>query len=798
MPIRSSCSTNRTFPAMGDMFLSQESDAVAAQRACYKDRWFLTRPTWVAVILVLTTVGSAWGTAGGIGRLRARGNQRSSGLVLEIDTRWVDSQGYRPVKIRLLPIGGRSSQDRTVQVRLEPRSWRGNLKTAVTATLRLQQGSSGVEQVVPTLWATGNGDWMGVTTKEGGRVLPDLSSRSFAPQNTTTSPRLGDSLPAVLVIDRDVPPRGQQSLLNRSGQTAEAVSPQTHSLPDLSNLSLWLASNDQESQTWKTVSNKTLDDERRLRLIATNPSMDILPPAEIPENWINLSSLDMILVSLDDLKATTRQHPQARRAIWDWVAVGGTLVVYDAGSQLSRLGELDAALASSDPNTDVAESDAWRRPNPKLYGKPVQTRYLVSPNRPMDVTVVEIDTGVVVSTAEDAAGNDSVQQSNSVPDPPPFQFRPAALGLVIALDSEAEFPLPPAEWKWILNTIEHDRWNWVQRHGISLNTENLDFWNLLIPGVGSTPVGGFLILITVSLLLLGPVNYFVLRRRRRPYLLLLTVPVGAALITLAIVAYAILADGLGVKLRVRSYTYLDQATRQVTSWGRQTYYASLIPSEGLSFPNDTVIYCVLENEAGFDNDNQYREMSWQGDSLQLTRNVLQPRVPSQFLVLRSATSDARLRIRVSDDSNEDWQVANQLQTSIISLLVWDSKGNLRWAEQVPAGSDEQLAAIAVGEAERRLRKLFDANHPALPIDFDPAQYRSAFSIFRFGFFADSSWTRPEQQSGILEQQLKTVITPSHWNSHRGYVAVVETSPEMPIGIDSAEQIGSFHVIEGRW
>ena len=107
--------------------------------------------------------------------------------------------------------------------------------------------------------------------------------------------------------------------------------------------------------------------------------------------------------------------------------------------------------------------------------------------------------------------------------------------MVVAMASPAPFPGTQFEWGWLLGTIGSKRILWYQRHGLSTALENPDFWKFLIPGVGLAPVGGFRVLITLFVIAIGPVNYFLLRRLKRLHLLLLTTPASAAVVTAAVV-----------------------------------------------------------------------------------------------------------------------------------------------------------------------------------------------------------------------------------------------------------------------
>ena len=42
--------------------------------------------------------------------------------------------------------------------------------------------------------------------------------------------------------------------------------------------------------------------------------------------------------------------------------------------------------------------------------------------------------------------------------------------------------------------------------------ENNGYWNWMVRGVGAAPVGTFLLLITLFVVVIGPVNYLLLRR----------------------------------------------------------------------------------------------------------------------------------------------------------------------------------------------------------------------------------------------------------------------------------------------
>ena len=59
---------------------------------------------------------------------------------------------------------------------------------------------------------------------------------------------------------------------------------------------------------------------------------------------MDYTCLDMIFISLGDLRTLVRQHPERWQAIRQWLLTGPTLVVYDMPLDSPRLAELDELL----------------------------------------------------------------------------------------------------------------------------------------------------------------------------------------------------------------------------------------------------------------------------------------------------------------------------------------------------------------------------------------------------------------------------------------------------------------------
>jgi len=342
-----------------------------------------------------------------------------------------------------------------------------------------------------------------------------------------------------------------------------------------------------------------------------------------------------------------------------------------------------------------------------------------------------------------------------------------------------------------------DRWlallqqtGWQARHGFSPGVPNSEFNDWLIPGVGTAPVVEFQFLITCFVIGIGPLNYWLLKRSGRLPLLLVTVPLTAIGVTLLLFAYGLLADGLGVQVRARSYTWLDQPAGESVSWNRVSYYAGRAPSEGMKFSRETAVYPLTPYWARNAHlarriAGQRRELLWNRSQC-LTRGWLPSRIPSQFILVAARQTTRRLEM---EPMSEGWRVVNRLGISLRTLVVVDRAGKAYWIEGLAVEEKSALRPISLSDATQKLRGLVSQNAPQLP----PGLLETSFSIG-----ADSLLS-----TNLLESHLQGIVAPSPVTSMirpglapGTYVAITETGP--PVGIADITERASFHLIQGRW
>jgi hypothetical protein len=537
------------------------------------------------------------------------------------------------------------------------------------------------------------------------------------------------------------------------------------------------------------------------------PTAINFPAPALPSRWIDYSSLDIVCMSLDQLADLAEKNPAAFRAILEWTNAGGNLWVYgiaEADGPWTRLGKLEKLLnIPSTPKTPDLSEGNWIAPGD-------ENQDIEQPNEPLQGISADDELGNAEKKLPPVKKTPVKNKTTSLE--VEFLVREYGMGSVTVISSKDPFSgnsqWLASTWSQLLNLLGSDRYRWNARHGINMGLPNSDFWQFLIPGVGLAPVHTFQVFITLFVLGIGPFNYWLLKRKKRLYLIVLTVPFSALLVTGMLFSYAIVADGLGIRVRARSITRLDQRRGEIATWTRLSYYAGLAPSKGLAFSARTAVYPIsdLDSAQNYDNNVSKKNLVWENDQ-KMTQGWLDARTPTQYLTVRSGPSARRLEISESSASEGTLPVENRLDTPIEKLFIRGHDGKFYFAENIGKGAKAQVKETKEKDIHERLRKLILENQLSYPAGIIPYNRNSVFSFGRYApYYYQGNLEQVGLGGSLMEHALDRVGKGDLRLFNQDipllrsgvYIALVPQNPEVELGTESAREEAGFHLIVGEW
>jgi len=509
----------------------------------------------------------------------------------------------------------------------------------------------------------------------------------------------------------------------------------------------------------------------------------VVPPELLPESWIDYSSLDFVAVSLEELERLDRP---VRTALLKWVQCGGNLLIFEVGTDAAARTRLDRSIEAPDA---PAGTTIWRN--------------AVTSERPSGPVVdlsEESTTGFPVSGAVGpgrARSSKPATATTAITAPPETPWRKSAdtfrhrdfmLGTIYAFP-EKPFPGAANDWLWLCNSCGEQRWSWTSRHGMSPHVGTKDFFKFMNPGIHGVPTVAFLVLITLFSVVIGPVNYVYLSRKKMLWLLLFTVPALALTTSVLLVGYSVAAHGFAIKSRVRSLTVLDQRLRTTVTMGRLALFAGVAPSNGLKFSPETAVFPVIpttnEPSGGF--------VDWT-QTQNLVTGWLPARTRTQFYTVRNAEQRSRVDLKARPDKTAEF--SNGLPWELEMIVASDDAGHLYVGRSVAAGATVTLSEPQPQDLSDFV-DLLRRNAPAVPAGFvEPTPTgRNPRAWVAYGVPAQTT----DMNSNLMERRIgqwSMQLPQKKGLAPRSYLAVVRENPGVETGFPSTTDELSLHLLNG--
>jgi hypothetical protein len=215
-------------------------------------------------------------------------------------------------------------------------------------------------------------------------------------------------------------------------------------------------------------------------------------------------------------------------------------------------------------------------------------------------------------------------------------------------------------------------------------------FRLPIPGIEGVPARVYMMILLLFSFVIGPVNYWFLRRSRQQVLLVLTAPLISATFILLLGGYVLAGEGIGVRGRAVTFTMLDEVRKHAaTRTSMSLYAAGMAPFGGLSFGRDVAIVPIGTDGAG----TRERLVLDLGETQRFPGGVIQARSPTNIEQISFRPARERLSFSAEDGA---MTVVNGLGATVTALVY--REGDRRYSLNAPlaAGARATLTSAAAG------------------------------------------------------------------------------------------------------
>lgn len=238
----------------------------------------------------------------------------------------------------------------------------------------------------------------------------------------------------------------------------------------------------------------------------------------------------------------------------------------------------------------------------------------------------------------------------------------------------------------------------------------------MLDDFGELPLRGFMVLLVLFALLMGPVNFWWVKRSKKPMLLLVTLPGISIVTSLGLVLFGVISQGLDVKVSTRSYTFLDQPARTATTAEVRRVFAGSSPGVGMRPQAGTAVF----PEERFWSSN-FRASAFFTRDLTNGRLLGGDFLPVREPVVQLIMSDRPMRLRLDvTEVGGTIEVANAFDGPIERLMLRDMQGELHQLNGELAAGESRRLVGNVGLQDREpwweeMHEFWDARGSGKPM-----------------------------------------------------------------------------------
>ena len=721
----------------------------------------------------------------------------AKGYTVSISQDWAEGfSGLRPVRVTIQTNPAKpAARDQRFEIQSRSRQY-GSRERITSGELIIPAGQkSGTAEIYVNESHRNNSyDNRILVAKDGGGVLcrtPGLS------QNTAISH------PKVLVISDEFPLREVTTNVCFKGKSKTVLgNPATFnsksSLPSFESLSSVYQTGygGGGAASWQALK--------------IEPGLHYSCFADLPYSWIGLQGIDIIMVSLDQLKLLTSTNELQRSNLEKWLAVGGALVVYDTGPKFKKSDQIWPVLLGADREF-IAErkNKMWRVPNSHV----VKLTEPIFPDGNPAVNSYRFNQSLWANTNAYKVADIAASKWKQYPSPRKFPKSTSfgvcdyLDGTIVAVDSDMS-KWKQKDWRLLHNSIVTHSRLISQRVSLSAIGHQIRGTDFQIPGIGEPPVKSFQVLIGLFLLLAGPVMMFVLKRSKQMQYLFIAVPLLSATVCSCLFLYAVVVDGSNRWGRCNTVTHIDQQASTAVTHARATYYSGRHPgSYELPVDGLGIAYPGSSNAPRVDFKNGLMELSGGNIFARIPHEVTSARpyqTNNRLLVLpgKSGEQGAGQSKPVSSDS--DAQPQSDAKKVLVPRVQNRLGADVKWAmirtedgyfvvEDLPAGQaiDATVSTLSAGLSVAR----------SIAKERSPKLVGSAYQNRRYSSYAFNNNSGFENSLGEdhrIVNLLKSGKLSQLLSRPNSYVAIMEDFPLAAEQLEPVQYKMQLHVVRGQW
>lgn len=419
--------------------------------------------------------------------------------------------------------------------------------------------------------------------------------------------------------------------------------------------------------------------------------------AQLPRDWRLLMSFDAIVIPVKDFAVLARSYPTRLTAVRKWVSAGGRLIVSDVGKDWKPLPAIAGFIGSGNSKGFQPKNWDWK------YFQRTKVVDLKSIQKEKVRSDDEESLDMSFSGTEDAAQSgytivDNNKESLGLKDradvgdfrygqAPPIdkQGRPVSVlfrgygkGKILAV-SKHERDWTSVDWAMVETASGSSEV--VRTFGAGFRARTVPD-GFAIQSAGSPPVFMFVFLIFLFSIIVGPVFYYTLNRYRRVQWLVFIIPVFSILVSATLLLYTLAKDGIGLKSKRISVTYLDQPSGVSVTQTVQTVFQGISPGTYKFDPDLLLAFSQPQTVA--------ERLTYQDGGLFAVGGCISAR--SKHNVVTAKPASTTEKVDIQKDSQGKWTATNELGFDIRNFYT-KIEGQLYWCNDLKNKSKATLEKV---------------------------------------------------------------------------------------------------------